>query len=230
VARLRRVVLDRLIRYYRYLAELTARESVETITSAHLGAALDVDPSQVRKDFGSVGLVGMSHIGYDVCEACRAIRMTVGFDRPYTALLIGAGKLGSAVLASAEFERYGLRIVAVFDADPFKVGRRIEGFTIMPMDQLTTFIGEHGIRLAILATPGEAAQELADTLVDQGIRAIWNFTPTRLSVPKGVLARNERFSIGLAEIAYHLKAGGRRGPPTGECRASRASRNVRTPS
>jgi len=229
VARLRRVVLDRLIRYYRYLAELTARQSVETITSAQLGAALDVDPSQVRKDFGSVGLVGMSHIGYDVCEVCRAIRTTVGFDRPFTAVLIGAGKLGSAVLASPEFERYGLRIVAVFDADPFKVGRHIEGFTILPMDQLSAFVTESGIRLAILATPGDAAQSLADTLVESGIRAVWNFTPTRLAVPRGVLARNERFSIGLAEIAYHLKTGGRRVAPARKCPGSRASPKVRTP-
>jgi redox-sensing transcriptional repressor len=223
---LRRVVLDRLIRYYRYLAELTARESVETITSAQLGAALDVDPSQVRKDFGTVGLVGMSHIGYDTCEACRAIRTTVGFDRPYGAILIGAGRLGGAILSSSEFERYGLRIIAVFDADPFKVGRRIEGLSILPMSELTPFVRAHGVRLAILTTPGESAQALADQLVEEGVRSIWNFTPSRLSVPLGVLARNERLSAGLAEIAYHLKTGGRRTAPTRKCPGSRASPRV----
>ncbi len=230
MARFGRVVLDRLIRYYRYLAELTARESVDTITSAQLGEALDVDPSQVRKDFGSVGLVGMSHIGYDTCEACRAIRTMVGFDRPYAALLIGAGRLGGAILASSEFERYGLRIVAVFDADPFKVGRRIEGFSILPMTELRPFVREHGVRLAILTTPGESAQLLADQLVDEGVRAVWNFTPSRLSVPAGVLSRNERLSAGLAEIAYHLKTGGRRTAPTRKCPGSRASPKVRAAS
>jgi redox-sensing transcriptional repressor len=96
------------------------------------------------------------------------------------------------------------------------------------MDQLATFAGDHRIRLAILATPGDAAQPLADILVELGVRAIWNFTPTRLSVPRGVLARNERFSNSLAEIAYHLKAGGR-APPARKCPPTRASRRVRTP-
>lgn len=206
MARLRRVVLERLIRYYRYLADLPTRQPMGTVTSAQLGGALDVDPSQVRKDFGALGVAGMSHVGYDVCEVCRAIRSSVGFDDPYASVLIGVGKLGGAVLASSDFERYGLRIVAVFDSDPFKVGRRYEGHTIMPIDELTERIRTGGIRLAILATPAEAAQPLADILVLCGVQAIWNFTPTRLVVPEGVLARNERLSVGLAEIAYHLKS------------------------
>jgi redox-sensing transcriptional repressor len=199
------VVLDRLIRYYRYLADLTARQPLTSITSAQLGMVLSVDASQVRKDFAALGIEGMSHVGYDVCEVCRAIRSGVGFDHPYSSVLIGAGRLGGAILAAAEFERYGLRIVAVFDNDPFKVGRRIEGRTIMPLDDLTLFIRNNGIPLAILATPAEAAQPLADVLVICGVKAIWNFTPVRLTVPGGVLARNERLSAGLAEIAYHLR-------------------------
>jgi len=205
VARLRRVVLDRLIRYYRYLVDLTARQPVNSITSAQLGAALSVDASQVRKDFATLGIEGMSHVGYDACEVCRAIRAGVGFEHPYSSVLIGTGRLGGAILAATEFERYGLRIVAVFDSDPFKVGRRIEGRTIMPLDDLTLFIRENAIPLAILTTPAEAAQPLADVLVICGVKAIWNFTPVRLTVPRGVLARNERLSAGLAEIAYHLR-------------------------
>ncbi len=212
MARLKRVVLDRLIRYYRYLAEFVVRQPVKTVTSAQIGRALDVDPSQVRKDFAAVGLVGMSRIGYDVCEVCRAIRTVVGFDQPYTSVLVGAGQLGSAVMAYPEFERYGLRIIAAFDVDPFKIGRRVGGHTIEPIDDLRQFLADHDVRLAILATPVEVAQPLADLLVACGVEAIWNFTPTRLTVPAGVLARNERFSVGLGEIAYHLSRA-RRGPP-----------------
>lgn len=202
--RLRRVVLDRLIRYYRYLVDVVSKQDRRTITSAQLGAALDVDASQVRKDFAAVGLVGLSRIGYDVCEVCRAIRRVVGFDHEFKSVLIGAGKLGSAILAYSDFERYGLRVIGVFDGDPFKVGRRMRGHTIQPIHELTSFIGEREVPLAILTVPGEAAQDLSDLLVASGVEAIWNFTPIRLAVPQGVLARNARFSAGLAEIAYHL--------------------------
>lgn len=205
MARLKRVVLDRLVRYYRYLAEYVVKQPANTITSAQIGRALDVDPSQVRKDFAAVGLVGMSRIGYEVCEVCRAIRTVLGLDQPFPAVLVGAGQLGGAIMAYPEFERYGLRIVAAFDVDPFKVGRRIGGHTIEPIDELRAFVAEREVRLAILATPVEVAQPLADLLVACGVEAIWNFTPTRLSVPPGVLARNERFSVGLGEIAYYLK-------------------------
>jgi redox-sensing transcriptional repressor len=206
VPRLKRVVLDRLIRYYRYLAEMAGDRSASTVTSSRIGAALDVDPSQVRKDFGAVGLVGMSRVGYDTCEACRAIRTVMGFDRPYTGILVGAGKLGGAILTSPELDRYGLRIVAAFDRDPFKVGRHIEGLTILPLRALTSYVVEYQIRLAILTIPPAAAQPLADLLVSCGVEAIWNFTPARLEVPRGVLVRNQRLTAGLGEIAYHLRA------------------------
>lgn len=205
--RLTRVVLDRLIRYYRYLADRVAREQVETITSAQIGQALDVDASLVRKDFGAVGLLGMSHVGYEVCEICRSIRSVVGFDRPYEGVVVGAGQLGSAILASDEFERYGLRITAAFDIDSFKVGRRRGGHVIRHVSELSAVVREHGIRLAVLTVPAEAAQGLVDILVAGPVRAIWNFTPARLNAPPGVLIRNERLSSGLAEIAYHLNRG-----------------------
>jgi redox-sensing transcriptional repressor len=205
VARLKRVVLDRLIRYYRFLADVSDGRRADTVTSSRIGTALEVDPSQVRKDFGTVGLIGMSRVGYDACEVCRTIRTVVGFDRPYGGVLIGAGKLGGAILASAEVHRYGLRIVAAFDSDPFKVGRHIEGVTILPIRVLATYVMEHQIRLAILTIPPSAAQPLADLLVSCGVEAIWNFTPARLEVPRGVLVRNQRLTAGLGEIAYHLK-------------------------
>lgn len=206
MARLRRVVIERLIRYYRYLMERTSRQSVERITSGQLGSALEVDPSQVRKDFASVGLVGMSRVGYDVGEICRVIPGALGFDRTYDAVLIGVGHLGGALLAYRGFEQYGLRIVAAFDAARDKVGRRIADHTILSVHRLKSFIEEHAIPAAIIATPVEVAQGVADLVVLAGARAVWNFTPTRLSVPPGVLARNEHISMGMAQIAYHLKS------------------------
>ena len=210
---LRQVVLERLIRYYRYLSGLTARKSIETITSAQLGAALDIDPTQVRKDFGAIGLMGISRVGYEVCEVCRAIRTVFGFDRPYASVLVGAGHLGQALLNYPGFGRYGLHIEAAFDNDPAKVGREIAGVRVRPIRSLKPFIRKHQMRMAILTTPVSVSQVLTDRLVSAGVTAIWNFSPTRLAVPEGVLVRNEHISLGLAQLAYHLNgpAAGRSG-------------------
>lgn len=208
MARLRRVVLERLIRYYRYLAELTARRPLDTITSAQLGRTLDVDPSQVRKDFAAVGLAGVSRVGYDVCEVCRTIRTVLGFDETYGAVLIGTGHLGGALLNYGGFERYGLRIVGAFDSDPDKIGQTEGEHTILSVHDLRAFIAEHEVPVAILTTPAEVSQGLADLVVLGGVRAIWNFSPTRVMVPEDVLVRNEHISVGLAEISFHLRSEG----------------------
>ncbi len=201
---LRRVVLERLIRYYRHLSELSGRKSPETITSAQLGTALDIDPTQVRKDFGAIGLMGISRVGYEVCEVCRAIRLVFGFDRPYSAVLVGTGHLGGALLTYTGFARFGLRIVAAFDNDPMKVGSLMAGITVQPVRAMKPYVRKHGIRMGIITTPVGAAQGVTDQLVASGVKAIWNFTPTRLIVAEGVLVRNEHISLGLAQLAYHL--------------------------
>ncbi len=202
--RLNRLILDRLIRYFWRVAEFAAEGSGTTITSKRLGEALNIDPSQIRRDFAAVGLVGMSHVGYDMCEVCRAIRNAVGFDRPFPAVLLGTGNLGKALLSYAGFRRYGLQIVAAFDSDPVKLGAKVSGQIVQSMEALKLFLAVHDVRLAILTTPAEVAQGLADLVVSGGVRAIWNFTPTRLVVPSGVLVRNEHISVGLGEISYHL--------------------------
>ncbi len=178
---------------------------METITSAELGRFLDVDASQVRKDFAAVGLSGMSRVGYDVCEVCRTIRRELGFDESYRAVLVGTGHLGAAILNYEGFERFGLNIVAAFDSDLGVVGDREGGLTIQSVHQLKPYIQEHRIPLAVLTTPGPVTQGVADLVVLGGVRAIWNFSPVRLTVPSSVLVRNEHISVGLAEISYHLR-------------------------
>jgi len=205
------------MRYYRYLTEVTARKNIDTITSAQLGVVLHIDPTQVRKDFGAIGLMGISRVGYEVCEVCRAIRWVFGFDQPYSAVLVGAGHLGSALVSYPGFLRYGLRIVAAFDKDPEKMGKVIGGVEVQGIRSLKPFIRRHDIRMAILTTPVSVSQAITDRLVEAGIKAIWNFSPTRLSVPPDVLIRNEHISLGLAQVAYHLntlRGGGRGRLPT----------------
>ncbi len=207
LARHSRLVLERLMWYYRLLTEQPAMRQASTVTSAQIAEALDIDATQVRKDFGAIGLLGMGRVGFDVCEVCRAIRIVLGFDQPYEALLIGTGHLGSALLAYSGFERYGMLIVAAFDNNERRIGTKIAGTTIKSMGVLKPFVARHGIRLAILTTPVEVSQKITDRLVSFGVKAIWNFSPTRLTVPQDVLVRNEHISIGLSEIAYHLQQG-----------------------
>jgi redox-sensing transcriptional repressor len=182
LARLRRVVLERLMRYYRFLSESTLRRPAKTVTSGQIAEALEIDPTQVRKDFGAIGLLGMGRVGFEVCEVCRGIRHVLGFDEPYEAVMI----------------------VAVFDNDPRKIGSRVAGRTVQSMRSLKPFIRRHNIRLAILTTPADVSQKLVDRVVSAGVKAIWNFAPIQVTVPPDVFVRNEHISLGLSEIAYHL--------------------------
>lgn len=205
MARLRRLVLERLMRYYRFLSERRARKHpADTITSAQIAEALDIDATQVRKDFGAIGLLGMGRVGFEVCEVCRAIRVELGFDQAHEAILVGVGHLGGALLAYEGFARYGLEFAAAFDKDPERVGTTVAGCEVRPMRGMKAFIRNNGIRIAVLTTPVEVSQKVTDRLVAAGVTAIWNFAPTRLTAPPYVLVRNEHISLGLAEIAYHL--------------------------
>jgi redox-sensing transcriptional repressor len=193
------------MRYYRILSEWTAAAPMQSVTSAQIGRALDIDPTQVRKDLRAIGVLGMGRVGFDVCEVCRAVRNALGFDQRYEAVLIGAGHLGGALLAYSGFAKYGLHIAAVFDSSKHKIGRNIAGYTVRDMTKLKRVVRKRKIHVAILTTPVEVAQRLTDVVVDAGVKAIWNFTPAELIVPNGILVRHEHISKGLSHIAYHLR-------------------------
>jgi redox-sensing transcriptional repressor len=193
------------MQYYRFLSDTAGKKVPPTVTSAEIAAALDLDPTQVRKDFGAIGLQGLGRVGFERCEICRAIRFELGFDETYEAVLVGAGNLGTALLAYAGFERYGLKIVAAFDNEPRIIGRRVKGLTVQSTRVLKSYVKKNGIHMAILTTPASVAQTVADRVVDVGVTAIWNFAPTNLTVPPKVFVRNHHLSLGLSELAYHLK-------------------------
>jgi redox-sensing transcriptional repressor len=200
-----RLVLERLMRYHRFLTESRARSAPPTVTSAEIAAALDIDPTQVRKDLGAIGLRGTGRVGFDASDVVHRIREFLAFDRTHLAILVGAGHLGGALMAYTGFARYGLRIVAAFDSDDAKAGQEIAGCTVRNMRGMRAFIQRHRIRLAVLTTPASASQKVADRLVAAGVTAIWNFSPIRLAVPHGVFVRNEHISLGLSELAFHLR-------------------------
>jgi redox-sensing transcriptional repressor len=201
---LRPLVLERLMLYHRFLSGRASRKAPSTVTSAQIAEALDVDPTQVRKDLGSIGLRGRGRVGFETTAVVDTIRQVLGFDRTHLAVLVGVGHLGGALIAYRGFARYGLRIVAAFDSDASKTGQELAGCPIRHTRGMTAFIKRHQIHLAIVSTPAEAAQKVADRLVAAGIRAIWNFAPTRLTVPEGICVRDEHISLGFSQLTYRL--------------------------
>jgi redox-sensing transcriptional repressor len=204
LARLNALVVERLTLYHRYLAESAGRNLPRAVTSAEIAGALDIDATQVRKDLGAIGLRGRGRVGFDAAEVTNTIRTVLGFDQTHLAVVVGTGHLGGALIAYANFARSGLRVVAAFDSDNAKTGREIAGCPVRHVSGMRAFLGKHQIRLAIIATPAEAAQQVADILIEAGVEAIWNFAPVRLAVPQSVSLRNEHISLGLAQLTYHL--------------------------
>lgn len=204
MVRLRRSELTRLMRYYRLLSGLPDTDFSMFITSAQIGNALDVDPTQVRRDFKAVNLTGKGRIGFRRREVCDVLRLVLRFDETDDAVLVGAGHLGAALMAYTGFADFGFRIVAAFDNDQRKVGREVAGHIVKSARSITPFLKKHDTKLAVLTTPGDVSQTVTDHLVSAGICGIWNFSSCQLEVPKHVLVRDARISLGISELKYHL--------------------------
>jgi redox-sensing transcriptional repressor len=201
--------LERLMHYYHFITEHIASSDNDTVSSAQLAELLNMDDTQVRKDFAAIGVRGRARVGYRASEVVKAIREVLGFHERREAVLIGAGRLGGALAAYRGFRQYGLAISALVDADPGRAGEVIGELEVQPLDRLEALIAAKGLRIGVLTVPAEAAQDLADRLVMAGVRAIWNFAPTALAVPEYVIVRHEHISVGFAELAYYLKQSGR---------------------
>ena len=174
-------VIGRLPRYFRYLGELKD-EGVERISSQELSGLMKVTASQIRQDFNNFG--GFGQQGYFV--------------------IIGAGNLGRALGNYLNFERRGFIFKGMFDANPELVGKDVRGVKVMPMEQLESFIRENDIDIAVLTIPKTSAVEVADKLVANGIRAIWNFAHVDLNVPEGIQVENVHLSDSLMKLSYNI--------------------------
>lgn len=164
-----------------------------------------VDDTQVRKDVSIIGYRGKPKSGYSVSGLKKAIGDYLGINYQNTAILIGAGKLGSALAEYPGFEEYGLKLVAIFDSNPSRIGQVIGDFTILPIESLPRVIKSYEIGIAILTVPRAAAQSVCDNVIQLGIKAIWNFVPGRLDVPDDVIVRNENLAVGAALLSHYLK-------------------------
>ena len=196
--------LRRIPHYHQILSDLEA-QGQKLVSSSYLSRFFRVHDTQVRKDVSVIGYRGKPKAGYSVSGLRQAIADFLGINLRNTAVLIGAGKLGSALCGYPGLAEYGLRIVGVFDSDSARVGTQVAGFTIQHVDTLPQFLAGRGVGIAILTVPKDAAQAAADSMVELGIRAIWNFAPTQLVLPVEVSVRHENLAVSLALLSHDLK-------------------------
>ena len=195
--------LKRLPLYHRFLKEWqqSARGSV---SCTDIGAALSLDPTQVRKDLETAGINGRPRVGYEVASVIDGIEAFLGWKKVNEAFLVGAGSMGSALLGYRKFEECGLKIVAAFDTDPAKIGQRIHGKHVLSLNRLRDLVERMHVLIGIITVPAPEAQAVADQLVEGGIRAIWNFAPVQLRVPPPVIVHNEDLYCSLASLSQKL--------------------------
>ncbi len=196
----------RLSLYLRILRDARGRGET-TISSDRLADEGGLTSAQVRKDLSVFGNFGVRGRGYEVEALESALRDILGLNRTWRTVVVGAGRLGSALSGYTGFAGQGFRILALFDTDPAKVGQRAGEVTVRPMADLEAFTRAEGVSLGILATPAAAAQDAADRMMAAGIRGILNFAPTRLEVPDGVSVRDVNLVIELEGLSYALSAG-----------------------
>ncbi|MCH2133887.1 MAG: redox-sensing transcriptional repressor Rex [Phycisphaerales bacterium] len=191
--------------FYLREAERRMESGATTISSRQLGEALDIADTQVRKDLGHFGQIGRSGIGYQAQNLVMTLRRILGLDRRWNAILLGAGNIGRALLAYPPFAERGFRILAAFDKRSEVVGQEFEGVMVHSVDELGDFVAENDVHLGLVAVPAEAAQGVAEQLVDAGVRGILNFAPTRLHVAAGVVSVD--LSRSLEMLAFQVSQG-----------------------
>ena len=198
-----RPVMERLPVYLHYLKSLTSKP--EYISSTVIARSLRLGEVQVRKDLGIVSGAGKPKIGYDTVELIRSLEDFLGYNSTLHAVIVGAGKLGTALYDYEGFREYGVNIMAAFDANPAKCGVTPSGRPILPMDELAVFCRENHVEIGIITVPDSHAQEVCDRMVEAGISAIWNFAMHQPHAPAHVRVQNENLASSLALLCGSLR-------------------------
>ena len=196
-------VLKRLPGYLAYLKSIPESAS-PNISATALAGALGMGEVQVRKDLAMVSDGGRPKIGYRRESLIEDIEQFLGYDNTTDAVLIGAGKLGQALLDYKGFDEYGLNILAAFDLKP-TIDQTESGKPVLTMDKLESFCRSHKVLMGVITVPTANAQQVCDQLISSGIKAIWNFTNTHLDVPANILVQNENMATSLAVLSMHLR-------------------------
>lgn len=197
--------LRRLPWYLAYVKMLDSKHE-EYVSSTQIAKRLNVDSSQIAKDLSFLNIRGKTRIGYEVHPLTKALNEYLGFKHRHNAFLIGAGSLGSALMRDLGLMQYGLNIVAGFDIDPNIVGKNVGDIPIYDFAEFATRQRSTGVSIAVIAVPSANAQEVADTLVQSNIKAIWNFTPYRIKVPRNIVLQNTSIYSDLAIMYNRMEA------------------------
>ena len=197
-------VLKRLPIYLAYLKGLP-KDSAAYISATSLANALGMGEVQVRKDLAMVSNGGRPKLGYLRENLMDDISQFLGYDNTTDAILVGAGKLGQALLGYNGFEAYGLNILAAFDIAPYS-DKTEDGKPILPMEELESFCRINKVLMGIITVPASHAQQVCDKLIACGIKAIWIFAPVHLDVPENILVQYENMATSLAVLSMHLQA------------------------
>ena len=197
-------VIRRLPRYLRKLDELS-ENGVSRISSFELGQQLGLTPSQIRQDFSCFGEFGQQGYGYNVPVLRSQIATILGMDRGYHAVLIGVGNIGHALMDNFCFSDWGFQLAAAFDINPSLIGTTFGGVPIFSMDELVDYIRNNPVDVAVLTVPKEVAVSVTNTLTENGIEAIWNFTNVELTEPNSsTIVENVHFSDSLLSLSYFV--------------------------
>lgn len=222
--------VGRLAAYIDYLEQLVERDVV-TVSSQELAAAAGVNAAQVRKDFSylvayRLGYFGTPGVGYEVKRLLYHLTRFIGITRERLVVLVGYGSLGAALARYRGFSQRNFRLAAVFDIDPSKVGKKVDGATVYHVDQIGGVVRETGAEIAILTTPAASAQAVAERLAEAGVKAILNFAPVVLSMPAGVTVRQVDLSREMQLLAFRATQARQR-VQASEAEAPRAERQER---
>ncbi len=196
-------VIRRLPRYYRYLGELL-ENGVERISSNDLSRRMKVTASQIRQDLNNFGGFGQQGYGYNVKYLYTEIGKILGLEEDHRMIIIGAGNLGQALANYAAFEKRGFLLKGIFDVNPRLQGMTIRGVPVRMMEELGGFVKDNDVEIAALTIPKDKAVEVADLLVANGVRAIWNFAHTDLNLPEDVIVENVHLSESLMQLSYKI--------------------------
>ena len=197
-----KATLGRVPHYLKFLKELPD-DGFEYISATHIARELELGEVQVRKDLNAISGAGKPKLGYVTEELIQKLEDCLGCNRMTSAVLVGAGKLGKALLDYDGFEKFGVKIIAAFDSNEtvLSLSGKVE---ILPINQFEQFCKEHNVRLGIITVGEGSAQTVCDQMVSSGIEAIWNFAPCKLKVPKGTLVQNENLALSLAHLNNQL--------------------------
>jgi len=196
--------IRRLPVYLHYLTK-TREKGMMNISAPAIARELNVDSTQVVKDLAYTGIKGRPKIGYNIYELIHFIEEYLGFNKVNKAFLVGAGNLGSALMAYQAGQTLGLRILAAFDVSPAKIGTTKGQVNILDMKNFSEMVKRLGVTIGILTTPENVTQDVADTMIEAGIKAIWNLTPAYLKLPENIVVQNTSMYSNVAVLLKKLE-------------------------